>query len=195
MTQSLKTKRQLQAEETYCRLLSVVFDLMNKKSYHEISVDEICATAGVSKGTFYHYFTSKQEILTHLSRKANTDILDSMAFDPKKSARQMFEEYTDKLAMAAEEVTGAGEARMLIALLTAGAAESYKEIEPQTQYVRRILEHGQRQGELMEGLDPNAANELICNAIQGAVTFWSVSQGGFNLKERFRYIFSPLWKK
>lgn len=194
MEKKSKKKRQIQAEETYRKLLTVVYELMDKKSYHEISVDEICAEAGVSKGTFYHYFESKQEILTHLSRQASTEILESMTFNPQKSARDMFDAYIDTIVEATEKATSAGEARMLIALLTSGASESYKEIEPQMQYVLKILKHGRQRGELSEKIDLEAINDLIRYAIQGAVTLWTIEKGGFDLKERLEYIFSPLWK-
>jgi TetR/AcrR family transcriptional repressor of nem operon len=36
--------------------------LMTAKGYTATSVDEICASAGVTKGTFFHYFASKEEV-------------------------------------------------------------------------------------------------------------------------------------
>lgn len=36
--------------------------LMTKKGYAATTVDQICAEAGVTKGTFFHYFSSKEDI-------------------------------------------------------------------------------------------------------------------------------------
>jgi tetracycline repressor-like protein len=38
-------------------------ELMLKRSYAATSVDEICSKAGVSKGSFYHFFESKEDLI------------------------------------------------------------------------------------------------------------------------------------
>lgn len=48
--------------DTRTRLLDATYSLMIKKGYPSTSVDEICAAAEVSKGSFYHFFKSKQEL-------------------------------------------------------------------------------------------------------------------------------------
>lgn len=40
----------------------------------DVSVDEICAEAGVSKGTFYGYFESKDEAILAIARQHRADI-------------------------------------------------------------------------------------------------------------------------
>ena len=44
------------------KLVQMSLRLMLDKGYAGTSVDEICETAGVSKGSFYHYFSTKEEI-------------------------------------------------------------------------------------------------------------------------------------
>jgi TetR/AcrR family transcriptional regulator, transcriptional repressor for nem operon len=43
------------------KLLEASLSLMTGKGYHATTVDEICAAAGVTKGSFFHYFKSKEE--------------------------------------------------------------------------------------------------------------------------------------
>jgi TetR/AcrR family transcriptional repressor of nem operon len=50
------------ATDTKIRLLEATYTLMLRQGYPGTSVDEICAEAGVSKGSFYHFFKSKQEM-------------------------------------------------------------------------------------------------------------------------------------
>ena len=45
------------------RLLAAATDLFVGGSFHKIGIAEICTTAGVNKGTFYHFFPSKLELL------------------------------------------------------------------------------------------------------------------------------------
>lgn len=52
------------------RLLSAASDLLWEKSYHSLTVDEVCARASVRKGSLYHFFDSKSAltvaVLQHL---------------------------------------------------------------------------------------------------------------------------------
>lgn len=49
--------------ETKEKLLQVGFDLMWNSSYGSVSVDEICKRAGINKGSFYHFFPSKADLV------------------------------------------------------------------------------------------------------------------------------------
>jgi len=49
--------------ETRDRLLQVGFDLMWDNSYGSVSVDDICKRAGINKGSFYHFFPSKADLV------------------------------------------------------------------------------------------------------------------------------------
>jgi len=44
------------------RLLNAASDLLWEKSYHAVTVDEVCARAGVRKGSLYHFFDSKSAV-------------------------------------------------------------------------------------------------------------------------------------
>ena len=44
------------------KILQSANDLIWQSSYGAVSVDDICATAGVKKGSFYYYFSSKAEL-------------------------------------------------------------------------------------------------------------------------------------
>ncbi len=48
--------------ETKGNLLDAGVKLMRAKGYNATTVDDICAEAGVTKGGFFHYFASKEEM-------------------------------------------------------------------------------------------------------------------------------------
>lgn len=56
----LKMKKMCETKE---KLLQVGFDLIWDSSYGSVSVDDICKRAGVNKGSFYHFFPSKAELV------------------------------------------------------------------------------------------------------------------------------------
>lgn len=48
--------------ETKRKLVDAGVKLMRARGYHATTVDDICADAGVTKGGFFHYFKSKDDI-------------------------------------------------------------------------------------------------------------------------------------
>jgi TetR/AcrR family transcriptional regulator, transcriptional repressor for nem operon len=48
--------------DTRARLLHTAADLIWRSSYHATGVDQICEVAGVKKGSFYHFFPSKEDL-------------------------------------------------------------------------------------------------------------------------------------
>ena len=51
-----------QTKDTKTLLLKAAMELIWKNSYGAVSVDDICSQAGVRKGSFYHFFSSKYEL-------------------------------------------------------------------------------------------------------------------------------------
>ncbi len=49
--------------ETRARLIETATDLFLGKGYGAVGTSQICSTAGVNKGTFYHFFPSKSALL------------------------------------------------------------------------------------------------------------------------------------
>jgi AcrR family transcriptional regulator len=48
------------------QLLDAAWQGLRKRGYRDLTVDDVCDTAGVSKGTFYGYFESKNDLLVAL---------------------------------------------------------------------------------------------------------------------------------
>src|SRR5688572_7542472 len=48
--------------DTKQKLLDSAMKLMTNKGFKATTVDEICAEAGLTKGSFFHYFDSKEDL-------------------------------------------------------------------------------------------------------------------------------------
>jgi len=62
-SQSLKERQRQEREQL---ILQAAEELLVEKGYHETSIDEIAARVGVSKGTIYLHFQSKDELILAL---------------------------------------------------------------------------------------------------------------------------------
>jgi AcrR family transcriptional regulator len=61
----------LQIDERRVQLLDLGIRLFSTKSYEDISVDDVAAEAGISKGLLYHYFNGKREFYVETIRAAS----------------------------------------------------------------------------------------------------------------------------
>ncbi len=73
------------AEGEYCdkkakreKILETSSVIFCQRNYHEVTMDEIAATAGVAKGTLYNYFASKEELYFAIIREGLTSLADTL---------------------------------------------------------------------------------------------------------------------
>ena len=59
-------------------LLDVALDLCVSVGFERMSVEQVTTTAGVAKGTFYHYFASKQDLLTQLVARFGDELFEHL---------------------------------------------------------------------------------------------------------------------
>lgn len=89
--------------ESRQRILTAARDLIHARSYTDVGVAEICAQAGVRKGSFYHYFPSKRDLtlaVLDLSLAESKERLLDRAFDSRLPPLQRF----DRLAELSYEL-------------------------------------------------------------------------------------------
>jgi len=65
------TKRQAQAIQTKENIYKVFIRLIEKKGFSNVTVEEISEKAGVSVGTFYHYYKSKNDIFIEIFKQGD----------------------------------------------------------------------------------------------------------------------------
>jgi len=72
MTES-PSKRELQREERRSQILDAALTVFSSKGFHATNVSDVAAQAGVSQGTIYWYFDSKEELFTAAMLSVLTD--------------------------------------------------------------------------------------------------------------------------
>lgn len=64
------------------QLLAAGAELLGKRPYDEVSIGEIAAAAGVSKGLLYHYFPTKKDFVIAALRRGEQELGELTAPDP-----------------------------------------------------------------------------------------------------------------
>ncbi len=78
MNQEL-SKQQLKSQETKAKIFRAAKHILQKKGYEQLSIKNICEEAGVSNGSFYHHFKTKDDLLSYYIEEQpsiNPDLLD-----------------------------------------------------------------------------------------------------------------------
>jgi len=86
MPQKSATKRagggRLDTKARKEQLLRLGLELFGSRSYDEVSIDDIAAAAGISKGLLYHYFPTKRTFYVEALRVAATELKRRTDLDP-----------------------------------------------------------------------------------------------------------------
>lgn len=64
------------------QLLTAGTGLLGRRPYNEVSIEEIAAAAGVSKGLLYHYFPTKKDFVIAALRRGEDELGELTAPDP-----------------------------------------------------------------------------------------------------------------
>jgi TetR/AcrR family transcriptional repressor of nem operon len=161
------------------RILDAAEEIMLQKSFHSVGLNEILSAVKVPKGSFYHYFQSKEqfgvELLKHYvadasSYKRRALLTTELSENPFERLLAYFDLHIAKLMengcqcscliakLATEVATFSDDMR---AVLAEGAREW-------TGYLEKVLIEGQEKGVVRKGLDPKATALLIHDLWMGA---------------------------
>ncbi len=73
------SRQQKKSKDTKERIFQAAKRILKKKGYEELSIKNICEEAGVSNGSFYHHFKTKDDLLSYYIEdqpQIDPDLLD-----------------------------------------------------------------------------------------------------------------------
>jgi AcrR family transcriptional regulator len=74
--------RRLSQDDRRRQLIGLGLEILATKPIHALSVDEVAARAGISRGLLFHYFPSKQDYHAAVVRAASRRLLNAARADP-----------------------------------------------------------------------------------------------------------------
>ncbi len=148
-------------------LLDAAIELFCEKGYDNTSVNDIINRVGVSKGAFYYYFASKEEVLETIGKEYNAramEIAESIAADENLNAVQKLNAMVSQVA----EYNSAYDKEQMMFLKILSREENLKlirtifvnMIESAHRLYQRIIEQGVKEG-LFRTSSPEETAELF----------------------------------
>ncbi len=183
------TARQQQAIRTKETLFLTAMDLFSKKGYDMVSVDEIVAKAGTSKGAFYAHFKSKDQVIIEQFQMFDEHYLRFYNNMPSNLA------FVDKLTLFCLELfsyTAKGIGRDMIKVTYSSqlgkADHSFIASENRSIYkiTETIIKEGQLTGEIRSDIPADRLAKIIIRCMRGWVYDWCLPDEDFDLVEEGR---------
>jgi AcrR family transcriptional regulator len=192
MSEKKLHKKKEQGAETKRKLYECARQLFTKQDYASVSVKNITDAAGVTKGTFYVHFTSKDELVASLiaDTVAQLDLdyqvfLDTLPGDAPVS--EILLALSERIAHVIADKVGQETMKIvyqlqLTKMVDARAIIGYNR-EIYAIYAG-IMEMGIRRGEIESDMTPDELSQHFVMTFRGLCYEWCIRYPEFDLKEQ-----------
>jgi AcrR family transcriptional regulator len=180
------------AKNTREKIIKTAWKLFYEEGFAETTINDIIREADISKGTFYYYFNSKDDLLGTLSEVLDREYERLEGEEPEGLS------CFDKLIWLNYEVHSFMEKnidyRLLAYLYSAQIVkESFSALLNRNRYyyryVERLMEQGQKNGELTDEMPVSEMVRYFSMGERALVTEWCMNNGTFSLGEFSKRIF------
>lgn len=172
-------------------IVSAAWELFYKYGYENTTIDDIAEASGTSKGSFYHYFKSKDALLGSLSYLFDEKYAElEETIDPELNPLQKLEFLNKELFLMIENTVSVTMLTRLFAAQLVTKGEKHL-LEPDRTYyrlLRRIVIEGQEQGRFKETLSVNDITRAYAMFERGMMYDWCLSGGNYSLYQMSRQL-------
>ena len=176
--------RKQQALQTYHHILSTAKELATDIPYENLSVEQICDCAGISKGGFYHHFSSKDELIAVLFG-CELDNLLTKHLTQNSTQTTAFEQlkiYLDTIVEFLETNPKDTVIRCWLLLLKHPEIQDNEFLLESFQILYQIIEKGKQDGTIRSELDTDFCQAFLNGTLTGIILYASAFKDSQSLK-------------
>jgi AcrR family transcriptional regulator len=174
-----------QKRNTKSKIITAAWKLFYEQGYENTTVDEIIKTAQTSKGSFYHYFKSKDALLNTLSYlfdEKYEELIDTM--NPTFTSYEKLLYLNNELfTMIENSISIDLLARLLSSqLVTKGEKSLLDRDRLYYKLLRKIIQEGQLSGELRTDVSVGEIVKAYAICERSFLYDWCISGGEYSLR-------------
>jgi len=172
------------SERTRAAIRNAANALFLEHGVDSTTVDAICATAGVSKGTFYLYFRRKEDLLLEYGLQRLRRIREMV---PELIARPTFRDALN--AILDEVVHGKSWGREVTgrAILEMGTSWERLPVSAPHRLIQPLIEVAQARGEIRHDIPSEALAHFVLRSILGALRDWGLGSDALDRETALDY--------
>jgi|GEM_PF-1111776 AcrR family transcriptional regulator len=171
--------------------------MQNQLDMKEATVRSICAAAGISVGTFYHYFPEKNSLITSILGRIDIYLTEEVAQQlcSKDEIENLinfalgFAHYTDRIGSASGGVIS--NSSFPLPITPEGLAAERQ--RPLYAIPKEILQRGQKNGQILADLNLDETVDLLIISLRGHSLEWSRRNRMYRIEdkiEKFMQLFT-----
>lgn len=181
--------REVKKQQTRTRIIAAAVELFEQQGYEATTVQQIAIRADVAKGTFFNYFSSKDDLILELQSSMLRREIENKRGLPGPIVPQVLDSLVQHTANfpLTQAVTRAvlqgiyGSSRI-------GTVQSER-VGEFVRFLTPIIEKGQQRGEIRRDLPPERIAEMAVQCYYGVLMSWVLGPCADPLQEQMRQQF------
>lgn len=160
------------------RMIEAGLVTLSRQGYHGTGLQQIVEIAGIPKGSFYAYFSSKEDFAAEVVQRYGKDfntLLDELLDDPKRDGLEVLSRFFD--VMIARFQQGSFTEGCLIGNLAGEVADESatfrramsSALEGWRDRFAGVIERAQREGSARTDIDATTLADFLLNAWEGSL--------------------------
>lgn len=167
-------------------IVTAAWQLFYEKGYDQTTIDDIIEASETSKGSFYHYFEGKDDLLNSLSYlfdEKYTEIAQSLDFS-RPIFDILLELNRELFSMIEDTISVEMIARMYSTqVITHGERNLLDHDRYYYRLLRQIMTSGKKRGELSEELTVSEAVKMYALCERALIYDWCICNGEYSLRD------------
>lgn len=191
-----------QSNDKKNNIINAAIEIFSQKGYEKGTVAEIAAKADIAKGSFYHYYNSKEEIIYDLFAMylenyiSNWKNIIAQDYAPDKKVKLLIEQtFEDLMNMENEDnltnMVLIFEIMFMLfrkSLKNSNNNEIDKIFEKYYDILLPVYHEGQQQGLFRKNIEPKYAAYLIFGMIDGFSLHFIIQKNKYDLEKSKKYL-------
>jgi len=185
------SNRKKQASKTKKKIYNVSIKLIEKYGFDNVAIADICKNAGVSIGTFYHYFPSKNDVINEIFRQGDDYFKTVVAQNLKgETAKEkiinFFEYYSDfNTSQGIDFVKHFYNTENKVFV---------KKNRYMQMLLQEIIECGQEKHEITTKMTAERITEFLFVIVRSVVYDWCLHEGNYSMKDEVVWYLNHIFK-
>lgn len=182
--------------KTKAKITKVAWQLFHEKGYSETTIDDIIAASGTSKGSFYHYYSSKDELLSSLSELFDAkyeEVMQTLEPEMNSFDKLIYLSYTVHDMIGKEIPIGLLSSLYSSQVITKGDKHLQNQDRYYYQVITQIIAEGQERGQITKDMTVREIQRLYTLSERAIIYDYCISNGNYSLGEYTKEIMPRLF--